>query len=176
MTIEAMLSGGNPRSLGKTHEVVANILKDSLSIDELFACLFSTDEIVRLRASDALEKVCRVRPELIIPFTERLLHDVPRIRQPSVQWHLAQILAAIPLSPEQAERAVKLLLYNLHTMRDWIVTNTTLDALAVFVQNGAFPKQSFAQVLHTHTTSPYKSVAAKAHKLMHTFATQQDTA
>lgn len=61
-------------------------------VEELLECVFSDDEIVRTRASDALEKVCRRRPGPLRPSLERLLVDMAAVRQPSVQWHLAQIL------------------------------------------------------------------------------------
>ena len=60
-------------------------------------CVFSADEIVRMRASDALEKVCRSRPALLQPFVPRLLGEMSRIEQASVQWHLAQILTEVRL-------------------------------------------------------------------------------
>jgi hypothetical protein len=61
--IKAMLSGGNPRSLGRTEEVVTLVLGNGMRLHELYDCLLQDDEIVRMRASDALEKVCRQRPE-----------------------------------------------------------------------------------------------------------------
>lgn len=169
MNIQTVLAGGDRRSLGRAEEVVRRILTGSLTVGELFECLFSTDEIVRMRAGDALEKVCRTQPALVTPFTERLLQDVPRIRQPSVQWHLAQILAELPLSNEQSERAIRLLRYNLHTMNDWIVTNLTLEALAVFARKGALPKNELAHILSAHQTSRYKSVTKRVNKLIQEF-------
>jgi hypothetical protein len=62
MKISEMLAGGDPRSLGKTQEVVELVLSDQTLLDELFACLFQADEIIRMRAGDALEKVCRQKP------------------------------------------------------------------------------------------------------------------
>jgi hypothetical protein len=55
-------------------------------LDELFACLGNADDIVRMRAADALEKVCREHPEWLVPYADRLLSDVAGIDQPSVHW------------------------------------------------------------------------------------------
>ena len=65
MRLHAVLSGGNPRSLGNTGRVVDLVVRHPARIDELGGCLFSDDEIVRMRAGDALEKICRQRPELL---------------------------------------------------------------------------------------------------------------
>lgn len=125
MVIAKALSGGDPRSLGRAEEVVQLVLDRPRRVGALFECLFSRDEIVRLRASDALEKVCRARPDLLTPYTERLLVEVPKIDQPSVQWHLAQVLSALPLDGRDRRRAVAALKRNLSQYDDWIVVNPT---------------------------------------------------
>jgi hypothetical protein len=87
--VEQMLSGGDPRSLHGVDRVIAAVLADPSALEALFECLFCDDSVVRMRAGDALEKIARVRPELLAPFTRRLLSDVVDIDQPSIQWHLA---------------------------------------------------------------------------------------
>ena len=107
--IEWMLSGGDPRSLQGVDRAIAAVLADPGALDALFECLFCGSAVVRMRAGDALEKIARIRPELVAPFTRRLLSDVVDIDQPSVQWHLAQILIEIELTPEQRPLAVAIL-------------------------------------------------------------------
>jgi len=65
--IKAILTGGNPRSLERTEEVVTLVLSNSFRLNELYACLLEDDQIIRMRASDALEKVCRQHPEWLQP-------------------------------------------------------------------------------------------------------------
>jgi len=68
------LSGGDPRTLRNVDEVVTTVLVDPERLGELIACvLASHDQIVRLRAGDALEKVCRTRPCLMQPHVSLLL-------------------------------------------------------------------------------------------------------
>jgi hypothetical protein len=87
-----MLTGGHPNALGRTEEVVVIVLADRARLDELFDCLRVEDPVVRTRAGDALEEVCRRRPEWLAHEAERVLRDVGTIDQPSVRWHVAQIL------------------------------------------------------------------------------------
>ena len=96
-----MLKGGHHNSLGRTAEVVDLALSDRARVGELFAGLGEPDELVRMRIGDALEKVCARRPEWFVPNVERLLGEVGKIEQPSVQWHLAQI------SPAPSPRALR---------------------------------------------------------------------
>jgi hypothetical protein len=78
-----MLEGGHRNSLGRAGEVVEIVLADRSRLDELFASLTEPDELVRLRAGDALEKVCRERPAWFVPHLERLLGEVGAIEQAS---------------------------------------------------------------------------------------------
>lgn len=126
-----MLAGGHPNSLGRTEEVVDIVLADQSRLLDLFATMASSDEVVRLRAGDALEKVCRERPAWFLEHVDRLLGDLGSIEQPSVQWHVAQMLQHIrdDLTAGQAQRATVMLQQNLNRSTDWIVLNVTMDVL-----------------------------------------------
>lgn len=126
-----MLTGGHPNSLGRTQEVVGVVLADHGRLDDLFATMADPDDVVRMRVGDALEKVCRERPSWFVPHIEALLDDLGNIDQPSVQWHVAQMLQHLhdDLSDDQAQRALRLLQRNLTGSTDWIVLNVTMDVL-----------------------------------------------
>jgi hypothetical protein len=127
-----MLKGGHPNSLGRAEEVVAIVNADGQRLEEVFACLAEPDELVRMRAGDALEKVCREQPGWFTPQIDRLIAEVGAIEQPSIQWHVAQMLQHLQgeLSDGQASRAKSLLQRNLARSTDWIVLNVTMDVLA----------------------------------------------
>jgi hypothetical protein len=135
-------------------------------LEELVQCVFSADEIVRMRASDALEKVCRSRPALLQPFVPRLLGEMSRIEQASVQWHLAQILIEVRLDDREQAEAITILEHNLDTSGDWIVINLTLQALATFARTSPAVRTRLTERLHHYQDSPYKSVASRARKLL----------
>ncbi len=172
IALEQALTGGNPRSLGRGEEVVQVVLAYPERVAELVECVFGTDEIVRMRASDALEKVCRKKPELLRPFIERLLTEVPEIDQPSVQWHLAQMLAQLSLDKDETRRAVKILKRNLSRSDDWIVANLTLESLAKFAGDDATLATEFIGILRKYRRSRYKSLASRASKLLKRFDMQ----
>lgn len=125
-----MLSGGHPNSLGRTGEAVQSVLADQARLDELFACLDDPSEVVRMRAGDALEKVCREQPGWFEQYVEWLLGDVGQMRQPSVMWHVAQMLDHLhrDLSVAQQRRATELLKRDLIGSTDWIVLNVTVES------------------------------------------------
>ncbi|MFA9400656.1 MAG: hypothetical protein ACERKT_06045 [Acidobacteriota bacterium] len=127
-----VLAGGHRNSLGRTGEVVTEVLADRARLEELFAALRSPDELVRMRAGDALEKACRERPEWFAPHADRILTEVGGIDQPSVQWHSAQMLQHLGqgLDAGQRDRATALVRGYLTDSDDWIVLNTAMAVLA----------------------------------------------
>ncbi|MEM1311908.1 MAG: hypothetical protein AAGF07_00385 [Patescibacteria group bacterium] len=88
---EQKLSGGHPNSLGSTVEVVEAVLADQNLLEGLFQCYFSGDEVVRLRVSNAIKRVCKQQPTWLIPYIYRLFNDISKIEQASTQWTLSQL-------------------------------------------------------------------------------------
>jgi hypothetical protein len=166
-TFVEMLSGGHPNSLGRTEEVVRFVLADRSRLEQLFGCLDDPDEVVRMRAGDGLEKVCRQRPEWFEPRVERLLGAVGAIAQPSVQWHTAQMLSHLysRLDAEQRRRAVALLRRYLTESGDWIVLNVTMEILAEWSRDRAELTAWLLPELERLRTDERKSVAKRAAKL-----------
>ena len=146
--------------------MISVVLADSSAFGALFECLFNDDEVVRMRAADGLEKVARNEPRLFASYRQRLLTEVAKIDQPSVQWHLAQILAEIELTPRQRDRAVRILKRNLERYDDWIVINLTLEALAHFAREDARLRRELIPILHHRQSDPRKAVAERATKLL----------
>ena len=168
-----MLSGGSPRSLGRTEEVVKLVLADHGRFRECFQLLFSADEIVRMRAADGLEKVCRQQPCWFIPYSGRLLSEVSQIKQPSVQWHLAQMLGEIPLSPADRKRAVRLLKSRAQSGNDWIVINMALESLSTLAKTDAQLRSEVEAICAGYLNSPYKSIVTRCRRILKTLEREQ---
>ena len=161
-----LLSGGHPNSLGRTDEAVAAALADERRIADLFDTLASGDPTARMRAGDALEKVARERPEAFAPHVERVLGEMARIEQPSVQWHVAQLLTEIPLSPSQRRRGIAWLWRTWERSDDWIVISETLTALAYFAQTSPTVRKRLPDALRKTQQDTRKAVARRATKLL----------
>lgn len=160
-----MLSGGRANSLGRTEEVVEIVLSDRRSLNRLFAALDSEDELVRLRVGDALEKVCRERPEWFVPHFDRVL-AMGRVAQPSLQWHTAQIVSQMPLTPGQRRRAVNWLWRTLDRTDDWIVIAETLTALARFADSRPTVRARLPGELRRYQGDRRPAVSRRATKLL----------
>lgn len=169
------LTGGKPNSLGATEEVVAEVLASPATFDELFACHFADDELVRLRVSNGMKRVAKAAPELLVPYLDRLLGEVAHIPQPSTQWTLAQLLLAYTdrLSPAQRATATALLRRPLDREPapapwhdDWIVLNMTLATLQAWARDDEELRRWLLPHLERLAEDRRKSVAGRAAKYL----------
>ena len=101
---------------------------------------------------------------MLRPYVERLLGAVGSIQQPSIQWHVAQILEHLhgDLDEEQATRAVAVLQRNLTDSDDWIVLNVTMDVLASWASDDPGLRAWLRPRLADLERDPRKSVSKRA--------------
>lgn len=164
---QVLAVGGKSNSLGRAEEVVQLVLDDESQLEQLYNCLFEDDAWVRMRAVDALEKVCRERPEWFEPYVDRFFREIASHAQPSIQWHLAQMFAEINLTPKQRNQAVDWLVERLQTMDvDWIVSANSMKTLTQFTQAGYFPQDELIPLLRKQQHHKSKSVVKRATKLL----------
>ena len=91
-SIVRKLRKGDLRQKGKSEEVVTDVLKKPQLFRHVVAGILDTEPGVRMRASDAVEKITRLRPGLLHPYKKDFLDVFAMIDQKEVRWHLAQIL------------------------------------------------------------------------------------
>lgn len=162
----AALAGGDPRSLGRTQEVVDAALADRDLLDPLFEAVLDEDELVRMRAADGLEKVCRERPEWLAPYVDRLLGEVAAVEQDSVRWHVAQMLGEVELSAAQRTRAIRLLERFSDEERAGFVVGHALTSLAALAADDPSLRRRLIPRLRRLAGDERRSVATRARKLL----------
>lgn len=167
----AMLKGGHPNSLGRTVEVVELILADQTRLLEFYECYFDADEVVRLRVSNGMKRICHAQPTWLIPYIDRFLQDISQIQQASTQWTLAQLFLELAtyLTPTQKTAATQHMQHNLTTWTDWIVLAQTMQTLAAWAQKDDELKAWLLPQLQHHAQDSRKAVAKKAQTLWDEF-------
>jgi hypothetical protein len=159
--------GEHRNSLGRAGEILQIVLHDRSRLDELFECVMDDDAWVRMRAIDTLEKVCRVHPDWLLPYVERLLHEVAAIDQPSIQWHLAELFAEIELSESERKRAIHRMIRNITDIEvDWIVAANTMETLTMYVNLGYLPAEAVIPLLKKQQAHRSQAVVRRATKLL----------
>lgn len=91
------LTGGDRRSIGRADEVVGMVLEEPMRLAAIVAGLWHGDPVVRMRAGDVVEKVSRVRPDLVAVHREALLRLTGETDEQEARWHLLQTLPRLGL-------------------------------------------------------------------------------
>ena len=157
--------GGKSNSLGRSGEVIAAVLADHGRLPELYDCMFHNDPWLRMRAADSFEKICRVHPDWIEPYAERLISDLATTEQASIQWHLAQIYQTITLTSQQQRRVIAWLTELLSSPQvDWIVAANAMDTLAQFSRAKLVAVSQVVPLLRIQQQHKSAAVAKRATK------------
>lgn len=165
-TFEQMLTGGHPNSLGRTVEVVDQVLAQPDRFDELFDCYCSDDEVVRLRTSSAMKRVEAENHDLLVPYLDRFIDEIGVLDQASAQWTLAQLFDRLSgdMTDRQRRSALEVMKQNLANHNDWIVLNLTMETLVRWSVDDPALKQWLIPHLKRLLSDGRKSVASRAAK------------
>lgn len=165
---EKMLRGGHPNSLGNTLEVVDKIFSDNSLLGVLIDTYSSKDEVVRLRVSNALKRVCKEHPDWVIVYLDRLLDEISSIDQASTKWTLATIFMWLEgkMTDVQKKKAISIMKKNLVEDRDWIVILNTFESLIHFIPYDNDLKEWLLLRLEVATKDSRKSVSKRASKYL----------
>lgn len=128
-SIQTSLQGGDRRSIGKSGEVVARVLKEPELFGELMSGIGLDDPLVRMRCADAAEKISAIHPDWLQPYKRKLLGELANIEQQEVRWHVAAMLVRLKLSAVERKCVVELLL-SWTNDRSSIVKTLSMQALA----------------------------------------------
>jgi len=159
------LRGTDRRSIGRAAEVVADVLADPAIFEPLFGGMLEGDPVLRMRAADAVEKVSRVRPDLLAPFKSRLLTEVAAIGQQEVCWHVAQMIPRLEMNGEERDRALTLLRsYLQHSSA--IVKTMSLQALADLAGGDPSLASDVVEVVSDMVVCGSPAVRSRARRLL----------
>lgn len=161
---DEMLRGGHHNSLGRTVEVVEDVLSDPERLQDLVDCYNSDDPVVRLRVSSAVKRVAQAQKEMLFPFLQHFLDEVSKIDQPSTKWTFAQLMLMYTpdLSPQQLDLAKEIVLMNCKEERDWIVLAQSMITIGEWAKSDPAYRDRALPVIEHHRTDRRKSVSKKA--------------
>ena len=128
-SISDLLNGKDRRSIGKSDDVVALVVKNEKLFDELFNCLYSNNEVIRMRAADAIQKIVELKPDIIKKYKYEILNEIAKIDQQEVRWHVAQLIPHLGLIKTDIPIAFKFLNRYLND-KSKIVRTFSMQALA----------------------------------------------
>ncbi len=121
------LSMGDLRSDGLSDEVVKIVIQRPDLITDLIEGLDHSEDVIRGHTADALEKVGRSRPELLLRYLPNLISCSEQDSLAMVKMHLAMLFGHLAIFEEQVEELVSALLKLLHDesvfAASWAITS-----------------------------------------------------
>ena len=127
------LKGGDLRSIGRSEEVVNAVLNNTDLFDDVIIGMTHDNPVIRMRASDAVEKITKDHPQLLAAHKDMILNKVSTSEQKEVRWHVAQILPRLDLTDDEVQTAVGILRGYLDD-DSRIVRTFSMEALVGFIE------------------------------------------
>ena len=165
MPILQKLSEGDLRTTGASEEVAAEVLANPSLFAELFEGMIHADPHIRMRATDAVEKVTRGHPEYLQPYKEKPISHVALIEQQEVRWHAAQLFCRLDLNAEERGRVRDILLEYLED-RSKIVKTFAMQAMADLAMKDKTLKQETINILEELTLTGSPAMRSRVRKLL----------
>lgn len=161
------LRGGDRRSIGRSDEVVSEVLAAPSLFPALFDGILVDDTVLRMRCADAAEKITRSRPDLIAPFKSIILSSLGSIAQAEVRWHLVQMLPRLDLDIRQARKAASTLaLFIADPAQSSIVRTFSMQALADLASSHPKLRPLAAETIADFAPSGTPAMKSRARKLL----------
>lgn len=163
--ILALLEGGTRQTIGRSDEVAAMVSSDPGLFPDLIAGLWSVNPLVRMRASDATEKVTREQPELLQPYKKELLGLLAEAHEQELRWHLAAMIPRLKLSAKERHAASTTLAHYLED-RSSIVKTFALQGLADLAGDDSSLRPGVLDILRNATRNGTPAMKARSRKLL----------
>lgn len=144
--IARKLEAGDLRSKGRSEQVVKDVLRNPGLFSQLIEAIELDHAGVRMRASDAIEKITIERPELLKPYKSRLLATLEKAEQQELRWHLAQIIPRLPLTSKQKEKVFSIFKIYLKDNSSIVKTFALQAMVDIAEQDDSFRRKALAQI------------------------------
>ena len=164
-TILNMLAGGDLRSIGRSNEVVLLVLEETVLFKDLFQGFYSTDPLIRMRTSDAIEKISQGRADLLDAYKNEVLALAEGADQKEMRWHFAQIMPRLTLTKLERARAFSIIEGYL-TSQSAIVQACSLECLYDLGEKDMTLRKKAVEHLQQGLASSFKAVRARSQKIL----------
>jgi hypothetical protein len=166
--LSVFLKGKDGRSIGRSNEVAALVLREPRRFRELMKSLWSDDAVLRMRAADAAEKVSAQKPRLLDPFKAELLGLLSEAEQKELRWHLALMIPRLSLTRSERHRVSEEFKRYLEDSSS-IVKTFALQGLAEIAADDPALRPQARELLEQAVRAGTPAMRARARKLLKEF-------
>jgi hypothetical protein len=161
----SFLAGGDRRSIGRSNEAAAAVLRQPDRFPKLLRCMWSDDPVVRMRAADAVEKLSAARPKLLQPYRAELMGLAEEANQQELRWHLALMIPRLQLAATGRKRAMETLRRYLDD-RSSIVRTCAIQGLTELSRGNKAMEAEIVELLGHFCASGTAAMKARSRKLL----------
>ena len=166
LNIIKLLSGGDKRSIGNVERIVKIVNKNPEYLDVLFQSILLNDELIRMRAMDAIEKISQQNKQCLGPYKKFILNKVAFYDQQEVKWHVAQIVSRLTLTDEERRKVYDLLIDRYLVDKSSIVKTSAMQALVELSLNDKTLKKKVAKIIKQLVRTGTPAMKARGKKLL----------
>jgi hypothetical protein len=159
------LEGNDRRSIGRSNEVVKEVLANPSLLGALFEGMFSQDPMIRMRAADAVEKITSKHPEWLQPYKSKIIRQASKIEQQEFRWHIAQLFSRLQLKRKEREVVIGIL-SDFLTDKSKIVRTFSMQALADIAEKNAELREPIIEKLEELIRTGSPAMKSRGKKLL----------
>ena len=163
------LQKGDRRSIGRSNEVVSEVLSNPRLFRVVFSGLSADDPLIRMRSADAVEKITARRPEFLRSYKKKLIRELAATGEKEVRWHVAQMLPRLELKEDERRRVFRVLVSYLNDSSS-IVRTFAMQALADIARDSVALLPSVRQHIAELTVTGTPAMKARGRKLLTTLS------
>ena len=166
-TILNSLKGGDRRSIGEVDKVIKKVGKNQKSFDDVFEGVFSDDEILRMRACDAIENISRENPHLLQSNKRKLMKNITTSDQQEFRWHVSLMLSYLKLTKNELPIVIDTIIKWLYTeKKSQIVKVNCMQALANLAKKNFWFKSEVISIIEEQMLKGGAAVKARGRILL----------
>jgi hypothetical protein len=159
------LKGGDRRSIGRVNHVMEIVRRWPALFPVLIDGMHHADELVRMRAADAVEKLTVTNPVWLQPFRVQLIQLAASTNQQELRWHLAQVLPRLELS--RRDRMIVVAVFRRYLQdRSRIVKTFAMQGLADLALQDPRLRTPIRRVIAALTRTGSPSMRSRGRKLL----------
>jgi len=160
-TLPQWLSGGDLRSDGPATEVAEIILDHEDLFPDLLEGLDQSDLVIRARTADAMEKIARRKPDLLIPHLPKLFLIAKDDNPIMVNMHLAMLFGHILACDVDVIQIYSILFYLL-TDKSVFTRSWAMVSLCILARKYPQFKDQIVELIAPLKTDPSVAIRSKA--------------
>ena len=164
-SVRERLASGLPRGLGCTNAIVTEALQSPDVLAELVAAAQDKRAVVSIRAANALKKVQQAQPDLLVPFTKKILRSALECEELRTRWNLTRVVGRFPLRGRDRALGIELMFEALRSESGFLRT-FAMQGLVDFSVDDAALRLRVRLIVEEFAENGTAAMRARARKLL----------